>query len=75
MTLVNETLGSRWLTPHRFRFGASGLLDDIEKVVRDGVAIMEREAAEANQTNPQASEEGSVDATCKELRKKQQSEN
>ncbi|XP_030558077.1 deoxyribose-phosphate aldolase-like [Drosophila novamexicana] len=75
MTLVNETLGSRWLTPHRFRFGASGLLDDIEKVVRDGVAILEREAAEANQTNPQASEEGSVDATCKELRKKQQSEN
>lgn len=34
MTLVKETLGVQWLQPALFRFGASGLLDDIEKVVR-----------------------------------------
>ncbi|EDW01032.1 deoxyribose-phosphate aldolase [Drosophila grimshawi] len=52
MTLVSETLGSRWLTPQRFRFGSSGLLDDIEKVVRAGVTRMERDATEkANQNN------------------------
>lgn len=32
MTLIKETLGDEWLQPHLFRFGASGLLDDIEKV-------------------------------------------
>jgi len=26
-------LGDEWLRPDKFRFGASGLLDDIEKVV------------------------------------------
>ncbi|XP_034106867.1 deoxyribose-phosphate aldolase-like isoform X1 [Drosophila sulfurigaster albostrigata] len=73
MTLVNETLGSRWLTRDRFRFGTTGLLNDIEKVVRDGVAKLEREAAEkASQSKPIASEACSEDAMCKELRKKQQ---
>ncbi|XP_005188868.1 deoxyribose-phosphate aldolase [Musca domestica] len=37
MTLVKETLGNQWLQPALFRFGASGLLDDIEKVVRKGL--------------------------------------
>ena len=27
LALVSETLGSEWLTPDRFRIGASGLLD------------------------------------------------
>ncbi|XP_052863988.1 deoxyribose-phosphate aldolase [Anopheles cruzii] len=30
MVMVQQTLGSEWLTPELFRFGASGLLDDIE---------------------------------------------
>lgn len=29
MTLIKSTLGDEWLQPHLFRFGASGLLDDI----------------------------------------------
>ena len=29
LVLVNETVGSEWLTPDRFRFGASSLLDDL----------------------------------------------
>jgi deoxyribose-phosphate aldolase len=29
LVLVNETVGSDWLTPDRFRFGASGLLNDL----------------------------------------------
>lgn len=33
LTLVKETLGVEYLKPELFRFGASGLLDDIEKVV------------------------------------------
>jgi deoxyribose-phosphate aldolase len=33
MTLIKETLGNEYLSPHLFRFGASGLLDDIEKIV------------------------------------------
>lgn len=33
MTLLKETLGDEYLKPEMFRFGASGLLDDIEKVV------------------------------------------
>lgn len=38
MTMVRSTLGMKWLQPELFRFGASGLLEDIEKVVRTGVA-------------------------------------
>jgi deoxyribose-phosphate aldolase len=33
LTLIKETLGYGYLKPELFRFGASGLLDDIEKVV------------------------------------------
>lgn len=33
LTLVKETLGKEYLSPDLFRFGASGLLDDIEKIV------------------------------------------
>jgi deoxyribose-phosphate aldolase len=33
LTLVSETLGAQALTPQRFRFGASGLLNDIEAVL------------------------------------------
>lgn len=33
LTLLKETLGDEYLQPNLFRFGASGLLDDIEKVV------------------------------------------
>ncbi len=29
LVLVNETLGAEWLTPERFRFGASALLNDL----------------------------------------------
>ena len=29
LVMVKETLGNEWLTPDRFRFGASSLLDDI----------------------------------------------
>ena len=29
LVLVNETVGSAWLTPQRFRFGASSLLNDL----------------------------------------------
>ncbi|XP_064542845.1 deoxyribose-phosphate aldolase-like [Drosophila montana] len=42
MTLVKNTLGMHWLQPELFRFGASGLLDDIEKVVREGVARLKQ---------------------------------
>lgn len=31
MIMIKETLGEQWLTPELFRFGASGLLDDVEK--------------------------------------------
>jgi deoxyribose-phosphate aldolase len=31
MMLLKEELGTRWLTPHLFRFGASTLLNDIER--------------------------------------------
>ena len=27
--IVDETLGPRWMTPDRFRFGASSLLNDV----------------------------------------------
>lgn len=33
LTLIKETLGNAYLQPELFRFGASGLLDDIEKLV------------------------------------------
>lgn len=33
LIMVKETLGMEYLDPHLFRFGASGLLDDIEKFV------------------------------------------
>jgi deoxyribose-phosphate aldolase len=29
LVLVNETVGDSWLTPDRFRFGASTLLNDL----------------------------------------------
>lgn len=31
MVMIKKTLGNEWLSPELFRFGASGLLDDIEK--------------------------------------------
>ena len=31
LTLMKEELGDRWLRPHLFRFGASGLLTDVER--------------------------------------------
>jgi deoxyribose-phosphate aldolase len=31
MILMKEELGNAWLTHHRFRFGASSLLADIER--------------------------------------------
>ena len=33
LCMVNETLGSKWLTPDLFRFGASSLLNDLLKQV------------------------------------------
>lgn len=33
LTLIKKTLGNEYLQPELFRFGASGLLDDIEKLV------------------------------------------
>ena len=33
MTMIKETLGNEYLQPGLFRFGASGLLDDIQKFV------------------------------------------
>lgn len=41
MILVKETLGVEWLEPSLFRFGASGLLDDIDKVVRKSLLCKE----------------------------------
>jgi deoxyribose-phosphate aldolase len=29
LVVVNETVGESWLTPDRFRFGASSLLNDL----------------------------------------------
>ena len=29
LVVVNETVGSTWLTPNLFRFGASSLLNDL----------------------------------------------
>lgn len=33
LCMVNETLGSDWLSPHMFRFGASSLLNDLLKQI------------------------------------------
>lgn len=40
MSLIKLTLGDEWLEPHLFRFGASGLLDDIEKTLRHAFQVM-----------------------------------
>jgi deoxyribose-phosphate aldolase len=34
LVVVNETLGRDWMTPERFRFGASTLLNDILMQIR-----------------------------------------
>ncbi|TMW45158.1 hypothetical protein DOY81_009760 [Sarcophaga bullata] len=47
MTLLKETLGMEWLQPALFRFGASGLLDDIEKVVRKSLGAQELRTSQA----------------------------
>jgi len=36
MALMKEELGTHWLTPHLFRFGASSLLTDIERQLEHG---------------------------------------
>ena len=37
MILVKETLGMDWLKPELFRFGASGLLEDINRIILAGI--------------------------------------
>ena len=37
MALMKEELGTHWLTPHLFRFGASSLLTDIERQLEHGL--------------------------------------
>ncbi|ODT83219.1 MAG: deoxyribose-phosphate aldolase [Pelagibacterium sp. SCN 64-44] len=37
MALVKEELGTHWLQPHLFRFGASSLLTDIERQLEHGL--------------------------------------
>jgi deoxyribose-phosphate aldolase len=37
MALMKEELGTRWLEPHLFRFGASSLLTDIERQIEHGL--------------------------------------
>ncbi|MDB5615718.1 MAG: deoC [Devosia sp.] len=37
MALLKEELGTRWLQPHLFRFGASSLLTDIERQLEHGL--------------------------------------
>ncbi|ALC42485.1 CG8525, partial [Drosophila busckii] len=69
MSLVSETLGMRWLTPQRFRFGASGLLNDIEKIVRDGVAKMEADVAAKASQGQLPAEHNATEDLCNELRK------
>jgi len=34
LVVLNETLGTGWLTPDRFRFGASSLLNDVLMQIR-----------------------------------------
>lgn len=43
MTLIKSTLGDEWLQPKLFRFGASGLLDDIEKQINSFLTVLDRE--------------------------------
>ncbi len=38
MALMKEELGTHWLTPHLFRFGASSLLTDIERQLEHGLS-------------------------------------
>jgi deoxyribose-phosphate aldolase len=37
MALMKEELGTQWLQPHLFRFGASSLLTDIERQIEHGL--------------------------------------
>ena len=37
MALMKEELGTNWLQPHLFRFGASSLLTDIERQLEHGL--------------------------------------
>jgi deoxyribose-phosphate aldolase len=37
MALMKEELGTHWLQPHLFRFGASSLLTDIERQLEHGL--------------------------------------
>lgn len=37
MALMKEELGTHWLAPHLFRFGASSLLTDIERQIEHGL--------------------------------------
>jgi deoxyribose-phosphate aldolase len=37
MALMKEELGTHWLEPHLFRFGASSLLTDIERQLEHGL--------------------------------------
>ena len=37
MALMKEELGTHWLSPHLFRFGASSLLTDIERQLEHGL--------------------------------------
>jgi deoxyribose-phosphate aldolase len=37
MALIKEELGTHWLQPHLFRFGASSLLTDIERQLEHGL--------------------------------------
>jgi deoxyribose-phosphate aldolase len=34
LVVVNETMGSMWMSPERFRFGASTLLNDVLMQIR-----------------------------------------
>jgi deoxyribose-phosphate aldolase len=34
LVVLNETLGEAWMTPDRFRFGASSLLNDVLMQIR-----------------------------------------
>lgn len=43
MTIIKSTLGDEWLHPNLFRFGASGLLDDIEKHIKTFLTVLDRE--------------------------------
>lgn len=49
MMLIKSTLGDEWLDPKLFRFGASGLLDDIEHKVK--FIFGELNKADANRLN------------------------